>query len=88
VADFGPLAGTSDSFFESPLYGALARVVGRKEFGTAKNFARLMQKFERTRWRDGRVYTWLRVRRQVGRGEGTSGLGFDKLIDMPLKAPS
>jgi hypothetical protein len=50
--------------------------------------ARLMQGFERTRWRDGRVYTWLRVRRQVGRGEGTSGLGFDKLIDVPVKAPS
>jgi hypothetical protein len=50
--------------------------------------ARLMQGFERTRWRDGRVYTWLRVRRQVGRGEGTSGLGFDKLIDVPVKAPN
>jgi hypothetical protein len=49
--------------------------------------ARLMQGFERTRWRDGRVYTWLRVRRQVGRGEGTSGLGFDKLVDVPVAAP-
>jgi hypothetical protein len=41
---------------------------------------RLMQAFERTRGTDGRVYTWLRVRRQTGRGEGSSGLGFDKLI--------
>ena len=41
---------------------------------------RLMQAFERTRGVDGRVYTWLRVRRQTGRGEGSSGLGFDKLI--------
>ena len=41
---------------------------------------RLMQAFERTRGADGRVYTWLRVRRQTGRGEGSSGLGFDKLI--------
>jgi hypothetical protein len=49
--------------------------------------ARLMQCFERTRWRDGRVYTWLRVRRQVGRGEGTSGLGFDKLVDVPVRPP-
>jgi hypothetical protein len=46
--------------------------------------ARIMQCFERTRWRDGRVYTWLRVRRQVGRGEGASGLGFDKLLDVPV----
>jgi len=41
---------------------------------------RLTQAFERTRGTDGRVYTWLRVRRQIGRGEGSSGLGFDKLI--------
>ncbi|MGZ3247991.1 MAG: hypothetical protein ACXU61_13050, partial [Croceibacterium sp.] len=47
--------------------------------------ARLMQAFERTRWTDGRVHTWLRVRRQTGRGEGSSGLGFDKLIDVPVK---
>ena len=34
---------------------------------------------------DGRVYTWLRVRRQTGRGEGSSGLGFDELINVPIK---
>ena len=47
--------------------------------------ARLMQTFERTRWTDGKVYTWLRVRRQTGRGEGSSGLGFDELINVPTK---
>lgn len=47
--------------------------------------ARLMQTFERTRWTDGKVYTWLRVRRQTGRGEGSSGLGFDELINVPNK---
>jgi hypothetical protein len=46
---------------------------------------RLIQAFERTRWSDGRVYTWLRVRRQTGRGEGSSGLGFDKLINVPVQ---
>jgi hypothetical protein len=46
---------------------------------------RLTQAFERTRWSDGRVYTWLRVRRQTGRGEGTSGLAFDRLINVPVK---
>jgi hypothetical protein len=45
--------------------------------------ARLTQTFQRTRWTDGQVYTWLRVRRQTGRGEGSSGLGFDELIDVP-----
>lgn len=47
---------------------------------------RLTQLFERTRWTDGRVYTWLRVRRQTGRGEGSSGLAFDELINVPFNA--
>lgn len=46
---------------------------------------RLVQAFERTRWTDGRVYTWLRVRRQTGRGEGSSGLAFDELVNVPTK---
>jgi hypothetical protein len=41
--------------------------------------ARILQSFERTRWSDGRVYVWQRVRRQVGRGEGSSGLRFDEI---------
>jgi len=43
--------------------------------------AALAQLFQRTRWTNGRVHVWLRVRRQTGRGEGTSGLGFDQLVD-------
>jgi hypothetical protein len=41
----------------------------------------LSQRFRRTRWSDGRVITWLGVRKQTGRGEGSSGLRFDALID-------
>jgi len=48
---------------------------------------RVMQTFERTRWTDGQVYTWLRAIRQTGRGEGSSGLSFDQLIDVPFKQP-
>jgi hypothetical protein len=44
---------------------------------------RLTQGFERTRWSDGRVYVWLRARRQTGRGEGAGGLRFDYLEDEP-----
>jgi len=44
--------------------------------------ARLTQSFQRTRWTDGRVYTWLGVRKQTGRGEASSGIGFDKLINV------
>ena len=42
----------------------------------------LTQLFQRTRWTDGRVYVWIRVRRQTGRGEGTSGLRFDSLAEV------
>ncbi len=50
--------------------------------------ARLAHLFQRTRWTDGRVYTWLRVRKQTGRGEASSGLGFDEIINVPPKAAS
>jgi hypothetical protein len=46
--------------------------------------ATLTQKYQRTRWTDGSVFTWLRVRRQTGRGEGSSGLAFDEIIDVGL----
>jgi len=49
--------------------------------------ARLFQAYERTRWTGGRVYTWLRVVRQTGRGEGSSGLAFDELVSVPFKPP-
>jgi hypothetical protein len=39
------------------------------------------QRYRRTRWWDGRVFTWLGVRKQTGRGEGSSGLHFDALVD-------
>jgi hypothetical protein len=44
------------------------------------------QSYQRTRWIGGRVFTWLGVRKQTGRGEGTSGLAFDRLVD--VKPPS
>ncbi len=46
---------------------------------------KLSQYFVRTRWTGGQVYTWLRVRKQIGRGEGSSGLGFDELLNVPFK---
>jgi hypothetical protein len=41
------------------------------------------QSFQRTRWVDGRVFTWLGVSKQTGRGEGESNLRFDSLV--PIK---
>ena len=40
----------------------------------------VLQAFQRTRWTDGRVFTWLGVRKQAGRGEGHSGLAFDRVV--------
>lgn len=44
---------------------------------------RLESRWQRCRWRDGRVVTWLGYRRRTGRGEGNSGLAFDQLRPKP-----
>jgi len=36
--------------------------------------------YQRTRWFDGRVFTWLGRRKQTGKGEGASGLQFDQVV--------
>lgn len=38
------------------------------------------QAFQRTRWLDGGVFTWVGVRKKTGRGEGSSGLAFDRIL--------
>lgn len=38
--------------------------------------------FQRTRWRDGRAWVWLGVRKQTGRGGSSSGLAFDQIVDV------
>ena len=44
---------------------------------------RVSQSFQRTRWRDGRAWVWLGIRKRTGRGEGSSGLAFDRIVEMP-----
>ncbi len=44
---------------------------------------RVTKQFQRTRWRDGRVVVWLGARKTVGRGEGSSGLAFDRIVHTP-----
>jgi hypothetical protein len=39
--------------------------------------------YQRTRWRDGRAWVWLGVRKKTRRGEGSSGLAFDQIVDIP-----
>jgi hypothetical protein len=43
----------------------------------------VLQSFQRTRWNDGRVFTWLGARKRTGRGEGHSGLAFDQILPVP-----
>jgi hypothetical protein len=40
----------------------------------------VLQSFHHTRGNDGRVFTWLGVRKQTARGEGHSGLAFDFIV--------
>jgi hypothetical protein len=42
--------------------------------------------FQRARWFDGKVYTWIGRRKETGRGQGASGLVFDRVV--PLQAQS
>jgi hypothetical protein len=39
--------------------------------------------FRRTRWSDGSTVTWLAHRTRPGRGEGWSGLAFDRVVPLP-----
>ncbi len=43
---------------------------------------RVIQSFQRTRWINGEVYTWLGMKKKTGRGEGSSGLTFDQIKDV------
>lgn len=42
----------------------------------------VVRSFQRTRWIDGRTVLWLGRRSLTGRGEGSSGLEFDKLEEL------
>lgn len=43
---------------------------------------RVEQAYQRTRWSDGRARVWLGVTKKLGRGEGSSGLEFDRLAEV------
>jgi hypothetical protein len=44
---------------------------------------RVSQGYQRTRRPDGSVVVWYGARKQTGRGEGSSGLGFDRIVNVP-----
>jgi hypothetical protein len=45
--------------------------------------ARVTQSYQRTRRPDGSVLVWYGARKGTGRGEGSSGLAFDQILDSP-----
>jgi hypothetical protein len=45
--------------------------------------ATLFESFRRTRWTKGEALVWLGVQKQTGRGERSSGLAFDTLVNSP-----
>ena len=47
---------------------------------------RVTRRFRRTRASDGRAWVWLGARTVTGRGETSSGLAFDLLVDVPYPA--
>jgi hypothetical protein len=48
---------------------------------------RVTQSFQRTRWTSGEAYVWLGVRKQAGRGERSSGLAFDTIVNASQENP-
>jgi len=45
---------------------------------------RVQKSYQRGRWYNGRVFNWIGIRKQTGKGEGFSGLAFDQIL--PVKA--
>jgi hypothetical protein len=64
---------------------AEARPYFLEEAEVPREGVHVLKHFQRTRWQDGRVVVWLGVRKHTGRGEGTSGLSFDRALPTPRK---
>ena len=62
-----------------PPQGPLSYFVHEEEVPRAG--ATLTESFRRTRWTKGEAYVWLGVQKQTGRGERSSGLAFDTIVN-------
>jgi hypothetical protein len=70
---YSPIVAGRTSFLTPPQYFLNEEEVPRTGIVVKKSF-------QRTRWYNGKVFTWVGKQKEVGRGEGTSGLAFDQLI--------
>lgn len=44
--------------------------------------AHVTQTFQRTRWNNGKVFIWMGTKKTTGRGEGHSGLAYDRIVSI------
>jgi hypothetical protein len=69
-----------------PPRGLLLREPGSPYFVAEEEVPRagvyVERAWQRARWIRGRTLTWVGRRKTAGRGEGSSGLGFDRLVDV------
>ena len=66
--------------------GALGRILNPNHDGLAifeeeipREGIRVSRSYQLARWQDGSTHLWIGRRKQIGRGEGSSGLKFDSL---------
>jgi hypothetical protein len=62
------------------LVGAQPYYVNEEEVPRAGKI--VTRTFQRARWLDGRTFVWLGRRASTGKGEGSSGLVFDQVVDV------
>jgi hypothetical protein len=55
--------------------------VALREEEVPREGARVARAYQLARWVDGSTVLWLARRKRVGRGEGSSGLRYDSLVD-------
>lgn len=75
--------GNSPAIWLKPYGKAQGRILAEKkpihEEEVPREGAYVTRSFQYTRWIDGKTYLWIGRRKGAGRGEGSSGLQFDRL---------
>ncbi len=74
--ELSPFINPSQETQESPYY------INEEEI--PRTGLKLTSTFQRTRWNNGKTYSWYGRRKTLGRGEGSSGLAFD-ILEMAKK---
>lgn len=77
------ITSNSPAMWLKPYGDAQGRILAEKEpiheEEVPREGAYVTRSFQYTRWIDGKTYLWIGRRKGVGRGEGSSGLQFDRL---------